>query len=89
MNTENFPHQLSNVAQEINFRQRQNFSVWYRYTRPLLIFGIYMQNCKLLELAMPNMQVLKFSFPVKESTIAQHECLTVDTLIQVKGREIL
>ena len=29
-------------------------------TRPLLIFGIYMENCKLSELAMPNMQVLKF-----------------------------
>ena len=50
-----------------------------RYTRPLLIFGIYMQTCKLLEPAMPNMQVLKFYFPVKESTIAQLECLTVDT----------
>ena len=40
---------------------------------------VYMQNCKLLESAMPNMQVLKFYFPVKESTIAQLECLTVDT----------
>ena len=51
--------------------------------------SIYMQNCKLLELAMPNMQVLKFYFPVKGSTIAKLECLTVDTLIQVKGMEIL
>ena len=34
----------------------------YRYTRPLLLFGIYMQNCKLSELAMPNMQELKFYF---------------------------
>ena len=52
-------------------------------------YSIYMQNCKLLQLAMPNMQVLKFYFPVKESTIAQLECLTVDTVIQVKGMEIL
>ena len=28
---------------------------------------------------MPNMQVLKFYFPIKESTIAQLECLTIDT----------
>ena len=35
------------------------------------------------------MQVLKFYFPVKESTIAQLECLTIDTLIQVNGKEIL
>ena len=65
--------------------QQQN----YRYTRPLLMFGIYMLNCKMLELAMPSMQVLKFYFPTKESTVAQLECLTVDTLIQVKGRKIL
>ena len=30
-----------------------------------------MQNCKLLEPAMSNMQVLKFYFPVKESTIVR------------------
>ena len=57
--------------------------------RPLLMFGIYMLNCKMLELAMPSMQVLKFYFPIKESTIAQLEYLTVNTLIQVKGRKIL
>ena len=36
---------------------------------------------------MSNMQVLKFYFPIKESTIAQLECLTVDTLIQVMQRQ--
>ena len=36
---------------------------------------------------MSNMQVLKFYFPIKESTIAQLECLTVDTLIQVMERQ--
>ena len=30
---------------------------------------------------MPNKHILKFYFPVKESTIAQLQCLTVDTLI--------
>ena len=36
---------------------------------------------------MLNMQVLKFYFPVKASIIAQLECLTVDTLIQVMQRQ--
>ena len=36
---------------------------------------------------MPNIQVLKFYFPIKESTIAKLECLTVETLIQVIKRQ--
>ena len=37
---------------------------------------------------MPNMQVLKFYFPVKESAIAQLECLTVDTFTSLDtGRQ--
>ena len=43
------------------------------------MFGIY-KICKLLQLAMPNMQVLKFYFPIKERTIAQLEFLTVDKI---------
>ena len=46
-----------------------------------------MQNSNILNLAMPNIQVLKFYFPIKESTIAQLECLTVETLIQVIKRQ--
>ena len=57
------------------------------YALPLLIFSIYMQNCKILKLEMPNVQVLKFYFPIKESSTAQLELLTVDTLIQVMQRQ--
>ena len=44
-------------------------------------FAIYMQkmqNCKLLELEVPNMQVLKFCLP-KESIIEQLDSEYIDT----------